>query len=214
MVDCEGSLTQREEIEQSVRELLATGQVDAAVTVVIRGYGPGIHGYLLALHGGDDLVASDVFSEVAERIWKGLPKFGWRCSLHGWVYVIARNTSRRHHHRRGSRRRFETSLSPSLEEGIGEVMRTATRTFERSEGRDALTALRDALEPDDRTLLVLRLDRGLNWLELARVFLGEDGEPGAEALQRESARLRKRFQLVKERLVKRAKAAGISAGRP
>ena len=56
--------------------------------------------------------------------------------------------------------------------------------------------LRDALPDDDRELLVLRVDKALSFDEIVRVT----SEPGIELapadLKRESARLRKRFQLV------------------
>ena len=81
----------------------------------------------------------------------------------------------------------------------------------RSETRTALARLRDELPEEDRELLVLRIDRGLAWEELARVLLGADVVSDA-ALVRESARLRKRFQLVKERLRERARALGILDG--
>ena len=57
-------------------------------------------------------------------------------------------------------------------------------------------------------ILVLRLDRGLSWNEVALVTLGEEGA-SAEALRRESARLRKRFQDLKEELRVRAQRAGL-----
>jgi len=51
-------------------------------------------------------------------------------------------------------------------------------------------------------LLVLRVDKGLAWNDLARVMYAEDGPLlDDEGLKREAARLRKRFQHVKERLL-------------
>jgi RNA polymerase sigma-70 factor (ECF subfamily) len=58
---------------------------------------------------------------------------------------------------------------------------------------------------------VLRVDRGLAWDELARVFSEQDLDE--EALTREAARLRKRFQLVKEKLKALAEREGIVASR-
>jgi RNA polymerase sigma-70 factor (ECF subfamily) len=56
------------------------------------------------------------------------------------------------------------------------------------------------LSPEDRELLVLRVDRGLAWNDLARVLSEEDGELDGPAITREAARLRKRFQVLKDRL--------------
>ena len=53
--------------------------------------------------------------------------------------------------------------------------------------------------PADRALLVLRVDRELSWTELAHVFL-ENTPHGAQRVPREAARLRKRFQLIKDQL--------------
>lgn len=56
-------------------------------------------------------------------------------------------------------------------------------------------------------LLVLRVDKDLAWNELARVMHPEEAEPlDEEGLKREAARLRKRFQHVKERLLELKKA--------
>ena len=44
------------------------------------------------------------------------------------------------------------------------------------------------------------------WEDLARVFLGDDEVLDAAAVTRESARLRKRFQLVKQKFVALARA--------
>ena len=59
-------------------------------------------------------------------------------------------------------------------------------------------------DEEDRTLLVLRVDRALEWEEVARVTLGV-AEPDATLLKRETERLRKRFQLLKDELKGRAK---------
>jgi len=68
--------------------------------------------------------------------------------------------------------------------------------------------LRDALDPDDRTLLVLRVDRGLSWEEVARVMLGVETTADAD-LSRESDRLRKRYQLLKDELRRQARDLGL-----
>ena len=88
-------------------------------------------------------------------------------------------------------------------------MREITPTLARTKARDKLDAIRDALPPEDRMLLVLRVDRRLEWKDLARVMLGEDGEVTEAALAKESQRLRKRFQLLKEKLLEAGKRAGI-----
>jgi RNA polymerase sigma-70 factor (ECF subfamily) len=51
---------------------------------------------------------------------------------------------------------------------------------------------------------VLRVDRDLEWRDIARVLGVEES-----AIDRETARLRKRFQVVKERLRILGKARGV-----
>ena len=58
-------------------------------------------------------------------------------------------------------------------------------------------------------LLILRVDRRLEWVEIARVLAGDDGLVDDTSLKREAARLRKRFQIVKDRLRDMAKREGL-----
>jgi RNA polymerase sigma-70 factor (ECF subfamily) len=74
--------------------------------------------------------------------------------------------------------------------------------------KDRWREVREALAPEDRVLLVLRVDRELAWADIARVTLG-DVEPERAALAKETVRLRKRFQLLKQHLRARARAAGL-----
>jgi RNA polymerase sigma-70 factor (ECF subfamily) len=60
--------------------------------------------------------------------------------------------------------------------------------------------------------LVLRVDRSLEWKEIARVTLGSES-PDAADLVREADRLKKRFQLLKEELRRRAHDAGLTTDR-
>ena len=91
---------------------------------------------------------------------------------------------------------------PALTE-VAERLRTETSSnIDR-----ARTELRACFSEEERTLLILRLEEGLAWRDLARVFLDERATD--EDLDRESARLRKRFQLAKDRFVEAARARGL-----
>jgi RNA polymerase sigma-70 factor (ECF subfamily) len=195
----------REAIERAVRERLAGGEVEAAVEAMLRGYGPEVYGYLVATLR-DESEAAEVFSAFSEDAWKGLARFDFtRGSLRTWLYVLARHAAARHR-RRAQPRAVPLSQASAVARVAAEV-RTVTQSFLRTERRSRLTALRDALPVEDREVLILRLDRGLAWDEVARVMLGDDAS--ADALRAESARVRKRFQLVKERLRAAARSAGI-----
>jgi RNA polymerase sigma-70 factor (ECF subfamily) len=71
-----------------------------------------------------------------------------------------------------------------------------------SSPQDRLARLREALEPEERTLLILRLDREMSWNEVAEVLSGE-GDPV------DAAAVRKRFERVKDRLAKLAREQGL-----
>jgi len=195
----------RSELEQNVRARCDAGDHATAATAAIRGYGPEIYGFLLAMHRNDD-EAGDVFSQFSENLWKGLPKFAWQCTLRAWAYTIARNASYRW--KKNAKRRGEVALSEGAEK-VAQQVRTETRSWLRTEQKDRFAALRESLQPEDQTLLILRVDRGLAWEELARVMLAEEEAPSEDDLKKESARLRKRFQLVKEKLVEMGKRAGL-----
>lgn len=188
-------------LEAPVRRALASGDVDGATTTALRTYGAEIYGFQLALCR-DEATASDAFSLFCERLWTTLVRFQWRATLRAWCYRLARNALV--DIRRGTR----ASVPLSHVGEVAEQIRTQTATFLRTETRSELRRLRETLPPDDQELLVLRVDRDLAWEDLARVFSGNAELDDAE-LARESARLRKRFQLVKQRFIALAKQRGI-----
>jgi RNA polymerase sigma-70 factor, ECF subfamily len=93
--------------------------------------------------------------------------------------------------------RIPLSKAPAVAE-LALQVRSGTYTFQRTEVKEHVRRLREALPDTDRLLLILRVDREMSWRDLARVVLG--GNPSPDELEREAVRLRKRFQLVKERL--------------
>ncbi len=67
---------------------------------------------------------------------------------------------------------------------------------------ERFSRLRESLEPEERTLLVLRLDKELDWEEIAAV-LSAEGRPAS------SVALRKRFERLKQKLARLARRQGI-----
>jgi RNA polymerase sigma-70 factor (ECF subfamily) len=207
--------------EAPIRRRSEEGDFDGAATLAVRLYGPEIFGFLLAVHRREE-DASDVFSLWSERLWRTLGSFAWQCSLRTWAYVLARSVSSRFRQTEAKRAQRQVPLSAcaALSE-IAAQVRTETLSFLATERQSEIQRLRESLSPEDRALIILRIDRGLAFSELARIFLEneqdgaegarEEGAPAAdqEALQREAARLRKRFQLVKQRLLALAKERGL-----
>lgn len=186
-----------------MRDRLAAGDAEGAVEAALRGYGPEIFGFLVAALG-DRNEAGEVFSLFSEDLWKGLPRFDFgEASLRTWLYVLARHAAARHG-RRARPQHVPISQISSIARLAAQV-RTETDSFLRSERKTRLQMLRDSLPAADRELLILRIDRGLSWNDVARVM-----GASPEELKTESARLRKRLQLVKERLREAAREAGLT----
>lgn len=195
------------ELDGRVRSLLAAGDTGAAATLVLRELGPEVLGFLSGVLGDAD--ADEVYSALSERLWKSLKGFEGRCSLRTWTYVLARREITRF--RKGMRRHAEGRVPLSELADVLAVPRTRTRSAVATDQQRQLTALRDELPIEDRTLLILRVDRKLRFDEIALAF-ADNPEAFAEVdRRREAARLRKRFQLVKQRLVARARRHAIAS---
>jgi RNA polymerase sigma-70 factor (ECF subfamily) len=171
-------------------------------------YGAELYGFLVSLVGSEP-DAGEVFAQVSEDMWKGLPSFTSRCSVRTWLYVLARHAAARFRRSPWNHRGRRTGDS-RLDDFVASA-RTRTQPWLRSDVKDRFRALRESLDPDDRTLLILRIDRALPWQDIARVTLGGDAVDEA-TLEREAARLTKRFQLLKEELRRHAKEAGLIDG--
>jgi RNA polymerase sigma-70 factor, ECF subfamily len=154
-------------------------------------------GFLVSLERSEQR-GREVFSTFCEDLWRGLPGFGWECSLRTWAYTLARHACFRE--KRAERRRprgVPLSEAPAVLE-LAMQVRSGTHTFQQTKVKERVRRLRNALPETDRMLLILRVDREMSWRDLARVALG--GSPDPAEIEREAVRLRKRFQLVKERL--------------
>jgi RNA polymerase sigma-70 factor (ECF subfamily) len=195
----------REELEQAIRAHCEGGRHGDAATVAIEGYGPEILGYLTTA-AGSGVDPDEAFSMFCERLWRGLPKFHFAASFRTWAYTVARHAlvdlARDPQRRRAV---VTPSQAPEIAEIVQQV-RSSTVQHLRTETKTQVARLREALEPDDRTLLILRVDRDMPWDDIAAVLHDGDDEPDAVELRRRSAALRKRFERVKERLRKLAAA--------
>ena len=184
-------------LEEKVVEALPRGDVKEAVTLVLQAYGPEILGYLEnALGDPDD--ARDVFQRAAEDLWKWMPGFRGG-NLRAACYRIAWHAAARFR-REAWRRRRERMRSTMASRIAASITSPESRLATKP--RDRLARLREALDPDERTLLILRLDREMSWNEVAEI-LSSEGDPV------DSAAVRKRFERVKEKLGRLAKEQGL-----
>jgi RNA polymerase sigma-70 factor, ECF subfamily len=196
--------------EATIRSAWDASDFDTAATMALRLYHAEILSFLVwRLRSPSD--GQEAFSMLIEGLWSGMPRFGWRCSLRSWMYVLARNAALRL--QRAPHKRFELQLSDSVIERLSDVLddvRTQTQLFRQTYAKNRVRQLRDSLSPEDQLLLVLRVDRGLSWADLALAIHG-DAELDGEHLKRESARLRQCFRRIKQELRRLAAEQGLSA---
>lgn len=194
----------REGVEAAIRAASDRRDGKAAVAAALSAYGPEILGYLLAVLR-EEQRAEEVYSDFAEDVVRGLAGFRFESSVRTWLYTVARHACSRHLAREKRQRTVALSAAPEALD-LEAQARTPTPPHARTTIRDGVERLRASLKPDDQTLLILRVDRDMAWLDIARV-LSEPGEnPGEAELRAESAKLRKRFERLKERLRAMAQA--------
>jgi RNA polymerase sigma-70 factor (ECF subfamily) len=199
----------QKELERRAEAACGQADFDAATTHLIEAYGADLLRFLYS-RLGDSGAASDVYSEVVERLWTSLPRFEWRHGVRGYCYAIARNAAINYATSAMRRPSRNLPLNGSGNvSAIAEAVRSETLPYLRSEVKDRFRTLRELLPPDDQTLLSLRLDRELEWRELALVMTFDQAIPSDDELEREAARLRQRFKTVKEKLRALAEREGL-----
>ena len=200
---------QRDVLEAQIRDRITAGDPAGATTVALRGYGTEILRFLVVIHG-DESRAMEAFSLFSEGVWRGIEAFDWRCTFRTWAYGVARRSSLRLRRDAGRRARREIPLDAlAAISAIEDHVRTSTLSFLRTEPRNRFAEIRNELPPDDRALLVLRVDRELSWKECVHAMADVDASRSPEELAREAARLRKRFQVLKQRLLEIGQREGL-----
>ena len=181
----------RSEFEARVRASLERGERDQAATQVIERLEPDIRGYIACRLVGDD--ADDALSQFRENVWHDLARFRWECSLRAWGYRLAHHAITRV--LRQPHRRHEEQLPSSAASVLAaSIGAKGPMSSERHQG---LALLRAELTDDEQELLTLRIDRELEWEEIAAI------------LDASSAALRKRFERLIPRLEQMARERGL-----
>jgi RNA polymerase sigma-70 factor (ECF subfamily) len=170
-------------VDALVAALLAERDYRGATEAVMREYGPGIRGLLLTIFRRNP--------DAAE--------FRGESSVRTWVYCVARNAAISV--TRDGWRRFSERLETREAERLAEEVRTRS-ALKLERQSTALSALRDALDLDEQTLLTLRLDERLPWNEIA-LIMSSGGDPI------DAAAVRKRFERLKAKLAELARKQGL-----
>lgn len=208
--NAEGQLGSR---DAEIKAACDAGDPARAVTLLLEIYAGELLSFLIA-RLGDRVRGEEAFSLLAEDLWVGVPKFEFRSSVRTWAYMVARHAAARY--ARAPQRRKDRNLTLSGNVHLSELVehvRTRTEAYRQTDVKNQIRALREKLDPDDQMLLILRVDRQMEWRDLALV-MNEDADPtGAspddEVLDRDAARLRKRFERAKSELKRLAKEAGL-----
>jgi RNA polymerase sigma-70 factor (ECF subfamily) len=187
------------DLEPRILSLLDAGDVSGAATEALRGYGPQVLGYLTAVLRDDD-DAHDVFSQFAEDLWRGLPGFRRESAIRTWAFRLAWHAASRYA-RDPYRKRHRPILTTEASK-IAEEVRSTMSTYAPGGRADKLMKLRESLDPEEQTLLILRVDKAMPWEDVAEVMRA-DGEATSPAA------LRKRFERLKEKLGRLAREQGL-----
>jgi RNA polymerase sigma-70 factor (ECF subfamily) len=195
-------------VEAKVARLLADGRLKDVASLAIESYGSEVLSFLeMMLRDHTD--SNDAFAQACEDLWKGLPRFEGRAAMKTWFFTLARHAALRL--RRSSHRRPAPLGEISDIAEIAERVRSRTKPYLSTNVKLGFAAIRDSLDDSDRMLLVLRVDRGMSWNDVARVMANEGDADSDQEISRAAARLRKRFQSVKETIRERALATGLLA---
>jgi RNA polymerase sigma-70 factor (ECF subfamily) len=183
-------------VEAEINERLRAHDLAGAATIGIRSYGPEIIRYLTAILK-NEAAAGDAFSSFCEDLWRGIAEFRGEASFKTWAYKLAWHAALRNlrdpHKRRGR------PLVTSDAEALAVEVRATTAAYLKTDAKSELAAIRATLDPEEQTLLILRIDRELPWSEIAIVLEGELTESA----------LRKRFERLKEKIRREAVARGL-----
>jgi RNA polymerase sigma factor (sigma-70 family) len=192
--------------ESKIEAMHTSGRFDEATTALLALYGGEVFGFMRS-RLRDVEAAKEAYSLFAVDVWKGMANFRRQCPFRAWSYAIARNAMHRQASRAARPAKREVALGDDASPELAQLVRTSTAEYMRTEVKSRFAELRDKLSEEDQTILVLRVDKRMEWRDVASVLLGPEA-PEAE-LDREAARLRQSFFALKKRLKTLAKDQGL-----
>ena len=192
------SPTDEAALRRTIDAYLVSGRAGDAASFVLSALGAELFGVLTVVLD-DRLATRVVYGAISDALGREIDSFAWRCSLRIWAYAVARRELAR---LRSNREAPRTPVS------VPSPRRPFSGTPYRSTFTSSLAArLRDGLSTEDRELLVLRVDRGFTWAELAVMSLGERASPRRAATEAED--LRARFARIRAKIARRAARHGV-----
>lgn len=127
-----------------------------------------VRGYLGALRNGDRArEVDDAVQEIMLKVYRSMHRFDGRRSLSTWIYSIARN-----HcidvQRRARTKAMVATLGARIELVAAPSRQQPQERYLEREVREEIDAYIGTLDPDDRTMLMLRFYEELPYAEIAR----------------------------------------------
>jgi RNA polymerase sigma-70 factor (ECF subfamily) len=197
------------DVHERIQPLCRSGDFETATTVILKELGPPVYHYLACRTRDDDL-AAEAFSRFAEDLWRGMKGFRHEVNVRIWAFAIARNAAGQVLRKQRRERARSRDFTSTLANRTANEVRTTTIQYLRTDTKLRFAELRERLTPEEQAMLVLRINQQLPWEDIARIHLSDGtGEVSMAVLKREAARLRKQFQLVREKLRQLAEAEGL-----
>ena len=138
----------------------------AAFEELVRRWDRRVLGFL-AKASGDREAAKDMRQEVFLRVYRHGATYNPEFAFSTWLYRIAGNVLRTWQTRRGRLRAIEWPESPDTD--MKDPSPGPMALAERSELRELMRAAARTLSLDDRELILLRLDAGMTYREIAAI---------------------------------------------
>lgn len=175
--------------DRDVLELIAAGDTRGALRRLMLRHGDSVYRYCRqALR--DPELAEDVRQQVFMEVFRDLPKFSGRATLRTWLFSIARHRVLDAAKRR---RRSEARVQEREHAELATMGDPRPSPAESLELRRALEASLAALGDDERTTVLLRLQLGFSFQEIAELCGASPGAHHARMV-RALPQLRQRIQ--------------------
>lgn len=174
----------RTDPDDDALRLVRAGDLDGAVTLLVRRHGRAVLRYCQE-ELGDRTLADDVYQQVFIQAYRDLPRFGYRSMLRTWLLGVARH---RVLDAAKSRRRAEahldyTDYTDDDDFDVADPTLPPDERLDRARLERAMLVCLRRLEARTLGILALRYHRGLVFEEIAAILGGRSDTLRARAFR-------------------------------
>lgn len=179
----------RSELDLQCQRLVADRRHREACNLIAVTLGPELRGYCRGVMACEN-AGDDLYQDVLEGVWTGLPSFLFACSVRTWVYAIA------HHMVLGRFRRYSRHKVVRLDTDQAAALPDQSLSVQlaQAEQRERVAALRESLSAEEREIIILRTEREMGFREIATVL-----QITESAARQRYLRARRRLELLLSR---------------